>query len=504
MIDRRARLLLLTGLAAVLVLGPVASHAQDTVFKTDGARLKGKIVDESTRTVTIDTPGGRLTVRRSEIARIERDGDVFKEFEARRDKLSRTDAEGWFTLGRWCQDQSLYPQAIDCFNEVVRIDWDHAEARWELGYRKLDGKWVTEEDWYRARGYVQWEGRWVSPGDRDNLAAGLVLVDGRWVPAAEAEASETARAPERAPERSERSSGKREESGKSVPAGAEPPRRQPNPYAGWRPLGGQVGQPPLSPEEREKQLEAGKQSGGWKVAFSSKYYDFFSNGALDEVKEWAAVLDLMCDEYKRIFKFDEEITRPFPVHLYANQQEFMSRTGQGPGTGGFYDGKKIVGFHGGLGSLTTLSVLFHEGTHQFQGLVMGQNMWRAKIWLIEGLAVFFEASEVQGRKLNTGAIPATRLANVKRAITSGSYVHLRDLIRMDQAQFGALHYAHAWSLIYFLVHGTKGGKKRFVEYWEQVKAGHDDQVALFEQLFDKPMEEIEAAWKEYVLRLSPR
>ena len=75
---------------------------------------------------------------------------------------------------------------------------------------------------------------------------------------------------------------------------------------------------------------------------------------------------------------------------------------------------------------------------------------------------------------------------------------------MDQAQFGAVHYAHAWSLIYFLVNGAKGGKKRFVEYWEGVKNGHPDQVALFEELFNKPIEEIEAAWKHYVRNLDAR
>ena len=494
---RRVLLALSACVAAVLTLGPAPGQAQDVVWKTDGGKLRGKIVSESRQGVTIQTPGGKILVPRGEISRVERDGDVFKEHDARREKLSRTDAKGWYELGRWCQDQGLFPQAIDCFNEVIRIDWDHADARWELGYRKLDGKWVTEEEWFRSRGLVQWEGRWVSPADRDNLAAGMVQVDGRWDPKEEAEAAE--KAPRAEP--AKRAGAKREETA-SAPASAEPPRRQ-NPHGGWRPLGGQVGLPPLSAEERAAQLEQGKQQGGWKVGWSSKYYDFFSNGSQDEVKEWAAVLDMMCDEYKRIFKFEQEITRPFPVHLYANQQEFMARTGHGAGTGGFYDGKKIVGFHGSLGSLTTLSVLFHEGTHQFQGLVMGQNMWRAKIWLIEGLAVFFEASEAQGKKLNTGAIPASRLANVKRAITSNGYVKLRDLIRMDQAQFGALHYAHAWSLIYFLIHGTKGGKKRFVEYFEQVKAGHEDQVALFEQLFDKPMEEIEAAWKDYVLRLTP-
>jgi hypothetical protein len=211
-------------------------------------------------------------------------------------------------------------------------------------------------------------------------------------------------------------------------------------------------------------------------------------------------MDLMCDEFKTIFRYEQEITRPFPVWLYGTQQEFMGATGHGQGTGGFYDGQKIVAFHGKLGGLTTQSVLFHEGTHQFQGLSMGQNMWRAKIWLIEGLAVFFEASEAQGRRLAVGAIPRDRLAHVKRAIQSNSSVPLRDLIRMEQAQFGALHYAHAWSLIYFLVNGTQGGKRRFVEYWERAKQGEEG-VALFEELFDRPIEEIEAAWKQYVLQL---
>ena len=45
------------------------------------------------------------------------------------------------------------------------------------------------------------------------------------------------------------------------------------------------------------------------------------------------------------------------------------------------------------------------------------------------------------------------------------------------------------------------GKKRFVEYWERTKVGQDDPVALFEELFARPMDEIEEAWKAYVLRL---
>ena len=128
-------------------------------------------------------------------------------------------------------------------------------------------------------------------------------------------------------------------------------------------------------------------------------------------------------------------------------------------------------------------------------------MWRAKIWLIEGLAVFFEACQPAGKRMKTNIIPKARLAHVRRAIRSGNYVRLHDLIRMEQRQFGALHYAHAWSLIHFLVHGAKGGKKRFLEYWERTKVGGHDPVKSFEELFNKPIDEIEAAWKDYVLKL---
>jgi uncharacterized protein DUF1570 len=489
------------GLCALLLLTPALLWAQDVIFKTDGAKLRGKIVGETSREVKIKTLGGVYRVRRDEIDRIERDGDVFKTYARRRKALRKTDAKGWFALGEWAQDQGLTPQAIDCFHQTLAADHDHEEARWELGYRRLNGRWVTEATYFQEQGYKQWEDRWVSPEDYARYEQGLVkLDDGSWVSQAEADAAD-AKAEARSKGRKGRKPARRSPKGKAR-AGAKPARRNGFPWVGRnRPLGGQVGLPPLSKAERKAQLDQGQQAGGWKVGVSSKYYDFFSNGKQAEVNKLAKTLDLMCEEFKRIFKFKQEITRPFPVHLYGSKREFMSRTGKGQGVGGFYDGRKIVAFHGTTGSLSTQSTLFHEGTHQFQGLVLGRNMWRAKIWLIEGLAVFFEACQPAGKRMKTNIIPKARLAHVRRAIRSGNYVRLHTLIRMEQRQFGALHYAHAWSLIHFLVHGAKGGKKRFLEYWERTKQGGHDPVKSFEELFNKPIDEIEAAWKAYVLKL---
>src|SRR5205823_11189338 len=65
--------------------------------------------------------------------------------------------------------------------------------------------------------------------------------------------------------------------------------------------------------ERKAQLEAAKQAGRWEIAYASEYYDFFSNGSLEDVKDLASRMDLVCEEYKRIFNFKTELGRPFTV-----------------------------------------------------------------------------------------------------------------------------------------------------------------------------------------------
>ncbi len=239
----------------------------------------------------------------------------------------------------------------------------------------------------------------------------------------------------------------------------------------------------------------------WEATFCSKYYDFYTNGDIDTTEDYAQAMDLMYDNYCDIFQYHEAPRQAFPVLLYADQQQFMSLTGMGPNVGGFYDGGKIVGFHGGLRGLSVLEVLFHEGTHQFQGLVLGDNMWGAKTWFIEGLAVYFEASEIRGRKLKTGVIPRERLNSLKRAVRVDAHTSLQELIRLEQYQFTGFHYAHGWALIYFFVHGTTDGRERFKDYFTRVQNGTYEGVSTFEEIFDKPMHEIEEAWKAFVLSL---
>ena len=249
--------------------------------------------------------------------------------------------------------------------------------------------------------------------------------------------------------------------------------------------------------ERQRRLEE-RAAGRFQVALASRRYDVLSNGTEAQVRELAAAMDLMGDEYVKIFA-----PRPEPpaleIRLYKDRAEFLAQTKASPSLLGFYDGERIVAYHQDSVEKTR-TTLFHEGTHQFEGLVWGKNLWSNPLWFVEGLAVYFEASRPEGDKLVTGEISKPHLAAVQRALRDLNEIPLASLLHAKQPEFGFAHYAHSWSLIYFLVNGTEGGRGRVRRYFEGLREGKDG-AKLFEDLFKKPLPEIEQAWKEYVRAL---
>jgi hypothetical protein len=490
-----------TKLLAVGLLGGLgfflfsSSLMADTVFKKDGGKLRGKILEDNKEFVRIKAYGSVYKIPKEEILRIERDGDIRREFKARKKKLKDWDEKSWLKLGEWCQENELHPEAIDCFYKVISINTNNADARWELGHRRLRGKWVPSREYYEAKGYVRHNGVWMTKADQAKYKQGLLKDGDEWISKDEYQ--------RRMAKRSKK--GIMGELGGSSPEPEPEPapkkkqrRRARNPFGGFRPgFGAPRQDQPETPDERKARVAQKKAAGSWATSHMSTYYNFFSNGPISETKQYAAAMDKACVTFKKIFNYKKDIVRSFPIFMYANQPEFGQKTGRGQGVGGYYtsDGK-IVSFH----SRRAQSTLFHEGTHQFQGLALGRNMWSAKIWFIEGLATYFEGSKVRKKDIDTSPIPRDRLGSVKRAINSGSYIKLKTLIRMEQREFGAVHYAHAWSLIYFFVNGTKGGRKRFQKYFEGVKEGREG-IKLFEECFDKPIEEIEKFWLDYVKRM---
>jgi tetratricopeptide (TPR) repeat protein len=497
--------LILAGCALLLfffAFSPRPLFAQDVVKLVDGGEIHGRIVEETENFVKIETRGATVQVKRDEIATILKDFDFDSELKKRRSSLPAGDADALYKLGLWCEENKRGKEAKECFEEAVKINPEHLLAREKLHHKKHKGKWYTEEDYYKEIGWVNYGGVWMPKEDKDRYEAGLVKrEDGTWIPKKEwdQEQKKIESKPKVKPE-------EKTTSGKE-PKPEEKPDDTGDPAAALR-LKERKERNPIPENKEERKKWVSQQLSNWNNYYESKHYLFLSNTSPDITQSYAKMMDRMYEEYCRIFVYKEEQKVPFLVHLYGSQREFMQKDRKGPGVGGYYDGSKIVCFLGKAGTINTQAVLFHEGTHQFEGLIWpDMDALTAKpggIWMIEGLATYFECSEFQEGKLVTGLVNRGRVGALRSAMATNRYVRLPDLIRMTQRGYGPFHYAHGWGACYFFIHADKKLFLKFKEYFKEFKKTGIDPVEAFQRIFCTGTideEKLDNAWREYILNL---
>jgi hypothetical protein len=493
-------LLLASCVLFLFVSSGLLLFAEDVVKLIDGGEIRGKIIEVTEDYVKIESRGVTVELKRSEIESINKDFDFDSELKKKRASLSADDADALYKLGLWCEENRRQKEAKECFEGVVKIDPEHALAREKLGHKKYNGKWYTEQDYYKEIGWVNYGGVWMPKEDKERYEAGLVKRDdGTWITKKEWDQEQTKIEPKPKPEE------------KTTAAKETKPEEQPDetgdPAAALRLKERKERNPiPENKEERKKWISG--QLSNWNNHYESKHYLFLSNASPDRTQYYAKVMDRMYEEYCKIFGYKEEQKVPFLVHLYGSQREFIQKDHKGPGVGGYYDGSKIVCFLGRSGALNTQSVLFHEGTHQFEGL-----MWPdmesltvnpGGIWMIEGLATHFECSEFYEGKLVTGQVNRSRFSTLRTAMATNRNIRLPDLIRLSQRGYGPFQYAHGWGACYFFIHADTKLFSRFRQYFREFKKTGIDPVEAFARIIctgGVDEEKLDKAWREYILNL---
>jgi hypothetical protein len=160
-------------LAALLAPSAVA----DEVFLKSGGQLSGRIVNHTATSVEVDIGAGRITVPVSSVVRVEEGRSALDEYEERAGKLAATDAAGWVALGKWASARGLGTQARQAYERALAAAPDDPAANQALGRVQVDGGWVSEEEGYRARGYVLFEGDWLTPAEHEAILRQRALED---------------------------------------------------------------------------------------------------------------------------------------------------------------------------------------------------------------------------------------------------------------------------------------------------------------------------------------
>lgn len=153
-------------LIALVVAAPLSA---DEVFLRGGGHVKGIIVERSESTVVVDVGAGRVGIPRDHVLRIVEGRTALSSYLDKASRLAADDLEGWLELALWAAGQDLQTQAHEAFELVVSLDPANATAQMALGRVLVGNAWVSAEQGYRARGYVPFEGSWVTPAERGSI-----------------------------------------------------------------------------------------------------------------------------------------------------------------------------------------------------------------------------------------------------------------------------------------------------------------------------------------------
>jgi hypothetical protein len=172
----------------------------------------------------------------------------------------------------------------------------------------------------------------------------------------------------------------------------------------------------------------------------------------------------------------------------------------------------------------TLSVLAHEGLHQYLYNLAGPAI---PAWLNEGLACYCEAFDVPGNDVPvfTPTHNTFRLNYLREALAGKTMIPLKDILATDAGrvidQYQAKpYYAQVWSLLVYLRHGGNGRYAKGLERLladlvggqmatrasaARLGAPHPAEVsageAVFRAYITDDLEAFDRGWQAYVMKL---
>mgnify|MGYP002628451457 CR=1 FL=1 len=257
-----------------------------------------------------------------------------------------------------------------------------------------------------------------------------------------------------------------------------------------------------------------EQTPGWRlVETKTKQYLIKTNvekkdkGDIDEVIQRIEASRRL---YEEDFPPAQPITSVSVIRLCATQEEFNTYGQTGAGVAGFFNprSEELVLYFGDGGRDMTLSVMTHEGFHQYCHFLFNRS--EAHRWFDEGHGDYYGAWDMRGKKLVPNEDMKGGLARIpiiKEMFKAGTIKPLSEHIRYDhrtwqsQGPSNVSCYAQSFSLIRFLREGTRGkvkGKMWKKEYAEilpnYMKSLNDGYAAAYAEIVatsEKSLEEEE-------------
>jgi hypothetical protein len=174
----------LAGSIVFLLLGAVPGTLlrADDVYLKNGRSFEGVVAEVTDTQVRILLPGGKISLARSAVDRVEKSATSYSDFLGRkeeimaREKRAGTSAADWLELARWAHAAGFTQGVREAALAAAEIDPRQAGLAAllrPLGYvyeERLD-RWIPYGDSMRLHGLVQVDGQWLSPQEAQARAS---------------------------------------------------------------------------------------------------------------------------------------------------------------------------------------------------------------------------------------------------------------------------------------------------------------------------------------------
>lgn len=374
-------------------------------------------------------------------------------------------ADRLFALGKEAADAGKCTEAARLAYAVLHADGDHEAARKLLGYRKLDGRWVTEFGASMQRAGSVWHAKfgWLPQDHVGRYEKGERYLNGRWGSAADDAAFRTTL------------------------------------DKGWK----------VDTEHfrltTNVSLEEGVRLAG---RLESLYHVW---------RQLFARYHTAPSEWKRLYAGGEPRKLPakrYPVKYYRSKDEYIAalkkREPRIELTSGIFMNDDDTAYFYADEKTNNDGFLFHEVVHELFMLTRASTRpvaTKANFWIVEGIACYFESLKLHDGYAELGDVTNARMHAARyRRLVDDFYVPLNELTtfslqRLQSDERLPRLYSQSSGLAWFLMHAHDGKfREPTVEYLQAIYAGADTPTTLAEKV-GKPYDALDREYLSYLQSL---
>ncbi|MEW6359977.1 MAG: tetratricopeptide repeat protein [Planctomycetota bacterium] len=122
----------------------------DVVHLKNGDTREGKVVAREGGMVVLQVSSGslkaNLRIPEADVDRVEEKLTPAEAYAERAAQTKTDDPEALYALGVWAEENHLPDKATEAFEQVLKLNPNHAGAANKLDYVRIDGKWMSKSD----------------------------------------------------------------------------------------------------------------------------------------------------------------------------------------------------------------------------------------------------------------------------------------------------------------------------------------------------------------------